>query len=54
MNKFHSYIDFKQSHPYAGTHPDFENAVTPVTEILDEQNKARMECFLPDRESKSA
>ena len=37
MSKFHSYVGFKQRHPYAEKHPDFENEVTPVT-VLDQES----------------
>lgn len=46
LTKFHSYITFKQKHPYADTHPDFEHEVTPVT-ILDSETK-QMKYYLPD------
>lgn len=47
MNRYHNYIDFKEDHPYAGTHPDFENEVTPVTMVDKEGNE--MQCYLPDQ-----
>jgi len=46
LRKFRNYVDFKQKHPYAGTHPDFENEVTPVTVLDHEKNE--MHYFLPD------
>ena len=51
LAKFHSYVTFKQKHPYADTHPDFEHEVTPVT-ILNRETK-QMNYYLPDQESRS-
>ena len=52
MKKLHSYVGFKQKHPYAETHPDFEHDVTPVT-VYDPYNNT-MNTYLPDEESRSA
>ena len=52
LGKYQTYIDFKQDHPYAGSHPDFEQEVTPVT-VLDHDANS-MKCYLPDEQSKSA
>ena len=51
MSKFHSYVGFKQKHPYSEAHPDFEHEVTPVT-ILDKESNT-MNCYLPDTQSRS-
>ena len=47
LNKYQGYIEFKQEHPYAGSHPDFENEVTPVTVLDHDVNK--MQCYLPEQ-----
>lgn len=52
MSKLNTYIDFKQRHPYAGTHPDFEREETPVT-VLN-AHEGVMHCYLPDQHSKAA
>ena len=52
LGKFHSYVSFKQKHPYAEIHPDFEHEVTPVTILDNEKNE--MKYYLPDCDSRSA
>lgn len=47
LNKYQNYVTFKEDHPYAGSHPDFENEKTPVTVLDHAINK--MKCYLPDQ-----